>query len=160
MDSAVTRERRESLRNRFAEFIKSKKMRQTPERFAILDKVLEQRVHFDIDELFRDIESEYRVCRATVYNTVELLCECNILRKHYLNENQAAFELYDDIHLHLICLHCGDVKETRDIGFNEYFEKMKFKQFKASFISTNIYGICSKCSRKLNRIKRDNLNSK
>ncbi|MDE5868874.1 MAG: transcriptional repressor, partial [Muribaculaceae bacterium] len=117
-------------------------------------------VHFDIDELFRDIESEYRVCRATVYNTVELLCECNILRKHYLNENQAAFELYDDIHLHLICLHCGDVKETRDIGFNEYFEKMKFKQFKASFISTNIYGICSKCSRKLNRIKRDNLNSK
>ncbi|MBD5386632.1 transcriptional repressor [bacterium] len=155
MRSAVDTEMKEHLRKRFAEFIKSKKMRQTPERFAILDKVFEQRVHFDIDELYRDIESEYRVCRATVYNTVELLCECNILRKHYLNENQAAYELSDDRHLHLICMNCGKVREVRDEGFNEYFEKMKFRQFKASFISTNIYGLCSSCSRKLRREARD-----
>ncbi|MDE6028189.1 MAG: hypothetical protein K2G23_08965 [Muribaculaceae bacterium] len=66
MKSMVSTELREHLRERFAEYIKSKKMRQTPERFAILDKALEQRVHFDIDELYRDIEREYRVCRATV----------------------------------------------------------------------------------------------
>ena len=59
-------------------------MRQTPERFAILDKTLEQKVHFDIDELYKNIEADYHVSRSTVYNTVELLCECNILRKHYL----------------------------------------------------------------------------
>lgn len=151
MNQHIDSDIREHLREKFAEFIKSKKMRQTPERFAILDKALEQRVHFDIDELYRDIESEYRVCRATVYNTVELLCECKILRKHYLNENQAAYELYDDRHLHLICMACGAVKEIRDEGFNDYFEKMKFPQFRASFISTNIYGICSKCSRKNRR---------
>ncbi|MDE5789966.1 MAG: transcriptional repressor [Muribaculaceae bacterium] len=151
MKAMVDTEIKEHLRKRFAEFIKSKKMRQTPERFAILDKVFEQRVHFDIDELYRDIESEYRVCRATVYNTVELLCECNILRKHYLNENQAAYELSDDRHLHLICLNCGKVREVRDECFNECFEKMKFRQFKASFISTNIYGLCSSCSRKMKK---------
>ncbi|MBD5328403.1 MAG: transcriptional repressor [Bacteroides sp.] len=154
MEPTVSTERREHLRERFAEYIKSKKMRQTPERFAILDRALEQRVHFDIDELYRDIEKEYRVCRATVYNTVELLCECKILRKHYLNENQAAYELYDDRHLHLICMSCGKVKEVHDEGFNEYFEQLKFRQFKPSFISTNIYGLCSQCSRRLNREKR------
>ncbi|MDE6717224.1 MAG: transcriptional repressor [Muribaculaceae bacterium] len=140
---------REHLRERFAEFIKSKRMRQTPERFAILDKALDQRVHFDIDELYRDIESDYRVCRATVYNTVELLCECNILRKHYLNENQAAYELTDDRHLHLICMNCGSVREIRDHKFDEYFEQLKFGRFKASFISTNIYGLCSQCARRM-----------
>ena len=129
-------------------------MRQTPERFAILDKVLEQRTHFDIDELYRDIESEYRVCRATVYNTVELLCESGILRRHFLNENQRAYELSDDRHLHLICLNCGSVKEVRDDNINSYFENLKFRQFKPTFISTNIYGLCSSCIRKINKMKR------
>lgn len=41
---------RDHLKETFAVYIKSKKMRQTPERFAILDKTLEQKVHFDIDE--------------------------------------------------------------------------------------------------------------
>lgn len=141
-------ELREHLRARFADFIKSKNMRQTPERFAILDKALEQHVHFDIDELYRDIEAEYRVCRATVYNTVELLCECNILRKHYLNENQAAYEFAHDRHLHLICLKCGAVKEVHDENCNDYFENRKYKGFHPSFITTNIYGICSQCERR------------
>lgn len=150
----VDSEIREHLRSKFAEFIKSKGMRQTPERFAILDKALEQRVHFDIDELYRDIEPEYRVCRATVYNTVELLCECNILRKHFLNENQAAYEFAHDKHLHLICLQCGSVKEVHDEGSHEYFEKLKFKGFHSTFISTNIYGICSQCERKQRALRR------
>ena len=93
---------RDHLKETFAVYIKSKKMRQTPERFAILDKTLEQKVHFDIDELYKNIEADYHVSRSTVYNTVELLCECNILRKHYLNETQAVYELADDRHLHLI----------------------------------------------------------
>lgn len=158
MGTKVDIDTKESLRKRFAEFIKEKRMRQTPERFAILEKVFEQKAHFDIDELFRDIESEYRVCRATVYNTIELLCECKILRKHYLNENQAAYELYDDNHLHLICMNCGKVSEAHDDGLNEYFAKMKFNRFKMSFVSANIYGLCSSCSRKIK--KEAKLNSR
>ena len=38
----VDESRRENLKEAFAAYIKSKKMRQTPERFAILDKALEQ----------------------------------------------------------------------------------------------------------------------
>lgn len=142
----------ETLRNRlkenFADFIKSKKMRQTPERFVILDKALEQKVHFDVDELYKDIENDYHVSRSTVYNTLELLCECNILRKHFLNENQAAYELAEDRHLHLICLKCGAVKEVHNDNVAEYLSTLKFRGFHPSFSSTNIYGLCSSCSRK------------
>ncbi len=141
---------RDRLKETFSDFIKSKKMRQTPERFAILDKALEQKVHFDIDELYKDIEADYHVSRSTVYNTIELLCECGIFRKHYLNENQAAYELSEDKHLHLICLKCGAVKEIHDEKVSEYLSTLKFRGFHPTFSSTNIYGLCSSCSRKKN----------
>lgn len=146
--NGIDLEFRERLRKKFAEFIRSKKMRQTPERFAILDKALDQKPHFDIDELYQDIEADYHVSRSTVYNTVELLCECNILRKHFLNENQAAYELSEDRHLHLICLECGAVKEIHDEKVAQYLSGLKFRGFHPAFSSTNIYGICAACHRK------------
>lgn len=146
--NSVDQALRNRLKENFADFIKSKKMRQTPERFVILDKALEQKVHFDVDELYKDIENDYHVSRSTVYNTLELLCECNILRKHFLNENQAAYELAEDRHLHLICLKCGAVKEVHNDNVAEYLSTLKFRGFHPSFSSTNIYGLCSSCSRK------------
>lgn len=146
--NSVDQTLRNRLKESFADFIKSKKMRQTPERFVILDKALEQKVHFDVDELYKDIENDYHVSRSTVYNTLELLCECNILRKHFLNENQAAYELAEDRHLHLICLKCGAVKEVHNDNVAEYLSTLKFRGFHPSFSSTNIYGLCSSCSRK------------
>lgn len=155
MKSIVTAELREHLHRRFADFIRSRKMRLTPERMAILDKALDLHVHFEIDELYKAIESEYRVCRATVYNTVELLCECNIFHKHFLHENQAAYELYDDRHFHLICLNCGSVKEVRDENYSALFDKLKFPRFKASFVSTNVYGVCARCARKMRQTNNE-----
>lgn len=146
--NSVDQTLRNRLKENFADFIKSKKMRQTPERFVILDKALEQKVHFDVYELYKDIENDYHVSRSTVYNTLELLCECNILRKHFLNENQAAYELAEDRHLHLICLKCGAVKEVHNDNVAEYLSTLKFRGFHPSFSSTNIYGLCSSCSRK------------
>ena len=146
--NSVDQTLRNRLKENFADFIKSKKMRQTPERFVILDKALEQKVHFDVDELYKDIENDYHVSRSTVYNTLELLCEFNILRKHFLNENQAAYELAEDRHLHLICLKCGAVKEVHNDNVAEYLSTLKFRGFHPSFSSTNIYGLCSSCSRK------------
>ena len=35
----------------------------------------------------------YHVSRATVYNTIDLLCECGILRKHQFSSHQAQYEL-------------------------------------------------------------------
>lgn len=139
---------RAHLKETFASYIKSKGMRQTPERFAILDKALEQKVHFDVDELYKDIEADYHVSRSTVYNTMELLCECNIFRQHYLKETQAVYELAEDKHLHLICLKCGNVKEVDGTMVSDYLSDLKFRGFHPTASVVNIYGLCSACSRK------------
>ncbi len=143
---------RQELRSQLEAYLTSNGMRQTSVRYKILDKCVDQRVHFDIHELYEDLRREQNVSLASVYKTVELLCECNILRKHYLRENQAAYEIAGESHLHLICLNCGAVSILEigdsDIG-DEKVERLiasgKYRSFKPSFLTANVYGLCASC---------------
>lgn len=138
----------ETALDKFNEYIKARNMRQTPERKAILAKVLGMGSHFDVDELYNALDKEYHVSRATVYNNVELLCQCNILRKHFLSETLGVYELVEDNHLHLICTVCGKIKVVKDDLLGERISAMKFRGFTPAYFSTNIYGVCSSCNRK------------
>ena len=57
----------------------------------------------------------YRVSRATIYNTIELLLESHLVRKHQFGQNQAHYEksFFNKQHDHVI-LENGDVKEFCD----------------------------------------------
>lgn len=142
-------ETKERIRESFARYMKSRKMRQTPERFAILDKALEQHVHFDIEGLYGDIRKDYRVSLSTVYRTVELLCECGLFRKHFIRENRTVYEFAEDRHLHLVCLECGQMKEARNESVAEALASLRFRGFHPSFSTVDIYGLCSKCNRRM-----------
>ena len=58
---------------------------------------------------------KYRVSRATLYNTIELLLECGLVRKHQFGQNQAHYEksYFDKQHDHVI-LSNGEVIEFCD----------------------------------------------
>jgi Fur family transcriptional regulator, ferric uptake regulator len=101
----------------FRAFLKERGQRQTPERFAILDEVYTTPAHFDADELFvRMKQRGARVSRATVYNTLELLLECDLVVKHQFGRSQAKYERAFAYwqHDHLICLDCGHILEFCD----------------------------------------------
>lgn len=107
----------EEVRRVFSAFLKERGQRQTPERFAILDEVYATPDHFDADELFvRMKQSGSRVSRATVYNTLELLLDCDLIVKHQFGKNQAKYERAYAYwqHDHLICLDCGHILEFCD----------------------------------------------
>lgn len=144
---------KETLHKQFENYLGEKGLRQTAGRFLILDKCVDQRVHFDIQHLYDDIHRDFSVSLASVYNTVELLCDCGIIRKQYLRENQASYEVAGENHLHLICLECGSV-EVMEIGERKELDYSKVRrliasgdhrQFVPSFMSANVYGICSAC---------------
>jgi Fur family ferric uptake transcriptional regulator len=133
-------------------FLKSSgKHRATPERFAVLDAVLQSQGHFDADGLYYGMVSAgVKVSKATVYNTLDLLQECGLVSKYRFAENTSRYEkaFGRPHHHHLICLGCGDIIEFVNDKLERIQEEVcAEKRFTAQSSTLQIFGTCSRCSR-------------
>lgn len=98
----------------FRKFLKDGKNRITPERFEVLDAALEYEGHFGADDLYIIMKNQNsRVSRATVYKTLELLVQCDLLCKRNFGDNMTRYEntFKRQNHDHLICMDCGRIVE-------------------------------------------------
>jgi Fur family ferric uptake transcriptional regulator len=146
----------QGIKQRLDEFIERKKLRRTVQRDQIIGVVFSRDEHFSAEELFDRVRKAHgETSRATVYRTLSLLVEADLLRQIDLGDNQVTYDpnFHDKpSHNHLVCKDCGRVVEfedkdvddqickvTKELGFRNIRQSIKIE---ASCEQLRVNGVC------------------
>jgi Fur family ferric uptake transcriptional regulator len=136
--------------DKFREFLEIRGEKLTEPRRILVRHIFDSHKHFDADELVADLRGAGRqVSRATVYRTLRLLVEANLLRELRLT-NRTAYE-HDfgyPSHDHMHCTECNRVIEFRNEEIRRLREAISLEHgFRAMAHRFVITGVCPTCSR-------------
>ena len=106
------------IKKRLDDFIQKKGLRRTIQRELIAKLVFERDEHFTAEELFERVRRvDTETSRATVYRTLSLLVEADLLRPIDLGDSQVTYDPNfheKPSHNHIVCIDCRKVVEFED----------------------------------------------
>jgi len=135
----------------FNKFLKERGQRVTKERAVILQKTFSYHGHFDPESLYLRIrETGLKASRASVYRTLNLLCECGLIERVTKTERGTLYEhtFGHGHHDHMLCIGCGTIIEFYSEDLERLQDNLCRKQdFKGVIHTLEIRGYCKRCQK-------------
>jgi Fur family peroxide stress response transcriptional regulator len=130
------------------EALRSKGYKATPQRIAICRIALNSRAHPSAQEVYAEVKKIHpTVSLATVYKTLEVLRDLDLVQEINFPKRKARFDSYMNPHINLICLKCGIITDLEDVAVKEITREVAAAtKFKPTGQRVDVYGICQKCS--------------
>lgn len=139
----------DTIKERFTNYLKIKGYRITNERLLVLENLFKNESHIDAENLFIKMRGNgLKVSRATVYNTLQLLLQSNLIKRSHFGEPHQHYEplFLDKQHHHLICSNCGKLIEFSSEDLDKIQKQICIKnKFKFSSSAFQIIGVCKEC---------------
>ncbi|MGH2544873.1 MAG: Fur family transcriptional regulator [Ardenticatenaceae bacterium] len=120
--------------------------RMTGQREALLDVIWGFEGHFTVEMVRAALEERtVAVDLSTVYRTLELLCDLQVLHQ-LAGSSPTEFERVAEPHHHLVCQECGAVTPLADYHFDGLLRHLlEEHDFLADFTHLAIPGRCHDC---------------
>ena len=134
----------------YTELLKQAKLKATPQRLCVL-KILSNHAHPTIDELYKQIKTEYpSITLATAYKNLNTLINENLVVEVNSPNQKAKYDIYEHPHIHLVCSNCGNVQDisasdAQMATYQTHLEQKIGNLIDRLNIVANISN-CSKCS--------------
>ena len=134
------------------ELLKSKKMKATPQRIAILELLMNTKAHptaYEIYRSFDDTKSDVSI--ATIYKTLDAFKKSGLILELSFGEEKFRYDADTSTHVHLLCSKCGAVDDASTDKISTSIDVLsqtvaETSGFNISNTQICFHGICKKCS--------------
>jgi Fur family peroxide stress response transcriptional regulator len=128
--------------------IKSRDMRVTPQRLAVLRILAASEGHPSVDEIYKQVKGEFPTTSlATIYKTVSLLKELDEVLELGFPDGSNRYDGNNPVpHPHAICVKCKKIMDPHLAGIDELREEMSRKTgYKILHHRMDFFGFCPEC---------------
>lgn len=116
----------EEYKQLFFDYLDSRGLSKTVERFAILREVYEVKGHFNVEMLYSKLkQKKYQVSKATFYHTLNLMLDCHLIQQQSFSKTSVVYERTYGIkpHNHIIISETDEVIEFYDDRIDELIDR-------------------------------------
>ena len=134
------------------QYIESRGLRKTQERYAILEAVYGFNEPFSIEDLSNALMEKCQVTLPTLYRTLDLFITLGLVIRHTQKDVQHYEKCYGEKgFFQMVCVHCGKTIPFKSAALVEALRDSKYPRFRPVNATVCVYGSCAACNSRLAR---------
>lgn len=126
--------------------LKDKKLRVTPQRFAVYANLLARTDHPTADQILHDVNKDVpRSSQATIYSSLQALRDVGLVREVLLEEGVCRYDANVGLHHHFRCKVCGSIEDIPWEQFQVVDTQALRPGLTVESYEVTVHGVCDRC---------------